>query len=280
MLTEKAIAAFLTSRKARNLSPKTLEYYRWCLSHIADHHQVPTTPVDLELILGLATGHLAPQSVQDLWRGLRVFYRWLGLRYQVPNPIERLNPYGQPDLMVPAPRVPPQLPRVLSTDQVSRLIDQGCQSRRDRAMVLIILDTGIRLSEVASIDKEQMSPDVLRVNGKRGVREVPITHQVLVDLLTLGTETSPWTTRNRDTLTRAGIEHAYKRIFARAKVNGAAQSLRHTFATQYLRRGGNLFNLQRILGHSDIKTTMVYVHLVNEDLIRDHQRVSPVLEWL
>ena len=153
MQSDKAIAAFLTNRQARNLRPKTLEYYGWCLSYLDLDRPLPIAPIEIELILREASMRLSPVSLHDLWRGLRTVFRWLESRYpcEAVNPFERASPYGRPTLLVQPPSVQPRIRQTLTCQQLHTLLTVGCISRRDRALVLIILDTGIRLSEVASI---------------------------------------------------------------------------------------------------------------------------------
>ena len=91
--------------------------------------------------------------------------------------------------------MPPTLPRVLTDQQVHKLLTVGCTSPRDRALVLVILDTGIRLGEVVSIVKDDMGVDTLQVAGKRRKRVVPITQEVRSLLMSLGDDRHPWTNR-------------------------------------------------------------------------------------
>jgi integrase/recombinase XerD len=68
-------------------------------------------------------------------------------------------------------------------------------------------------------------------------------------------------------------------MFADAGITGrktGPHTLRHTFGTMYVRSGGNLTALQKIMGHTDIKTTMIYVTLATSDVAADHARHSPV----
>ena len=66
----------------------------------------------------------------------------------------------------------------------------------------------------------------------------------------------------------------------RAEIKAGPHTLRHTFATEYLHRGGKLWALQRIPGHVEGRTTEIYLHLVGEDLVKDHREVLPVREWM
>jgi site-specific recombinase XerD len=84
----------------------------------------------------------------------------------------------------------------------------------------------------------------------------------------------------RAPLTYSGVMQAYKRILRRAGISGprsGPHTLRHTFATEFLRRGGSLPALQRILGHADVSTTQIYMHLLMGDLRREHSSASPAI---
>ena len=195
--------------------------------------------------------------------------------------MERINPYGQPMLLVYPPSIPPALPKTLNNQQLYKIFTAGCLCQEDRAFILLILDTGMRLGEVASIVKEDISDHTVQVSGKRGQREVPISQQVRAMLTDLGDDSHPWVSpRTSEPLTRAGVQWAYRRIFRRSGISGGAHRLRHTFATEYLRNRGSIVHLQRILGHTDIKTTQIYLDLLSSDLIEEHQRVSPAQPWL
>ena len=82
----------------------------------------------------------------------------------------------------------------------------------------------------------------------------------------------------RGPLTLDGVKRAYRRVFGQGGITGrklGAHTLRHTFATFYLRSGGGVRQLQGILGHESITTTMIYVHLAGSDIRLDHALHSP-----
>jgi site-specific recombinase XerD len=282
METTKAVAAFLTSRVAKNVTLKTRSNWRWALNHLGHLQELPTEPFEVELVLAEATGRLGTESMFTLYRRLKDFFEWTGTRYQVPNPFLRANPYGsKPQLLIQPPVRPELLPKILSPDQLRLLLHPGSRSPRDRLMVLLPLDTGLRLAEIATIDKANVSPDLLRVQGKgRQFRDVPLSREILHDLLYIGNSHNPWISKRTGApLTKDGVQLAYRRIFARSGVEGSVHHLRHTFATMYLRRGGNLESLRRILGHRSIKTTEIYLHLVTSDLVDSHRDTSPVHQF-
>jgi integrase/recombinase XerD len=158
--------------------------------------------------------------------------------------------------------------------------------RRLHALVATILDTGCRIDEVLSARVAAFDFDnlLLTIYGKgRKERRVPFSTELRKVLFRFGQFKE-----------RAGIEcdlmfpareggrwehrNALRSYYCLLKRLGLPRSgfhrLRHTFATQYLRNGGDVVRLSIILGHSEVSTTMKYLHLLTEDLQRPHQSLS------
>ena len=269
METGVAVAAYLAQAQARNLSPYTIEAYRWGLSHITAP-TLPDRPEEIEEILARAGRRLAPESLHDLWRYLGMFYRWANGRFGVTDPTAG----------VAAPLRPKLLPRCLSKGEVQALLD-SCETERERLLVLVPLDTGLRLAEVAAMRQAHLGEDTVSVLGKgKKMREVPLSRSLAGELQGIGDRRHIWTTAQGKPLSTSGIKTVYRRGFARAGLKGGAHRLRHTFATEYLRNGGDLYRLSRILGHSSVAVTQRYLSLVVEDLVDEHTRVSPALRYL
>lgn len=147
------------------------------------------------------------------------------------------------------------------------------------SVILYLLSMGlIRLGEVVSLTQQSLGLGNLRADGKTGQRQVPLSNHINRLLRSLGDGEFVWTGKN-GRLTRSGVQQAYRRLFARAGIKGrkvGPHTLRHTFGTMYCREGGNIRVLQEILGHSDLETTMIYVHLAGLDVAGDHASHSPV----
>jgi integrase/recombinase XerD len=157
--------------------------------------------------------------------------------------------------------------------------------------VLIFLDTGIRVSELADLTLENVNLDhmQLKVYGKGSKeRTVPIGVRVQRAIWKYLQQYRPdpasprfttlFLTKDGKPVTKGRIETQIKRYEERAGITGvrcSPHTFRHTFATSYLRNGGNVFSLQRILGHSSLETTMVYINLAQTDVQDAHRRYSP-----
>jgi integrase/recombinase XerD len=196
------------------------------------------------------------------------------------------------------PRKTRTLPRVLSREEVARLLSEprGADPRalRDRALLEVMYACGLRASEtigleLADVDLEER---VLCARGK-GSKErlVPIGSQAVAALrayyrsgrpalLGVGSETRLFINRRGTRLTRQGL---YKIVQGHARKVGLEEkmsphTLRHTFATHLLAGGCDLRSLQEMLGHADLATTQVYTHL-SADRLKDayfsaHPRAS------
>ena len=266
METLVATASFLGYCQYRGLRPKTLEFYRWGLRYLeADCRELPVHRRQIIPVLGQEG--LGLESKRCLERVFRRFFGWVTAEYGTVNPMLSLD------------RIPKRktLPRVLSQDEIDHVWG-SCEGDRDRAMVAVVLDTGIRLGEIAGMKKADLGYDHLRVADKIGERQVPMTPFVRDMLQVLGSNTYVWIGRRGQRMSYRGIQRSYQRILKGAGLTGAKLGphlLRHTFATEYCRRGGNLRVLQDIMGHEDIETTMVYVHLAGRQVAEDHARHSP-----
>lgn len=251
-------AAFARANRSRGLSPRTLEFYEWALAKLPSCDGGWPTSIELEQALGeLVVGS---ESRWDVWRAWRRFFGWAERRLGLPNPWLGLDP--------PVRRR--ALPRYLTWEQIRRLL-AAAPSRRDRAFMLLVLDTGLRLGEAARLQPGDVQLDVVRVLGKVGVRQLPCSPAVVRELL----PHLPWRA------TAHGLQLAVRRAARSAGLGPVGpHALRHSFAVHYVLRGGDVFSLQRILGHSSIETTRVYVELAGSDVAAQHRRFSPALALL
>ncbi len=196
------------------------------------------------------------------------------------------------------PRKPQRLPRVLSRDEVARLLEQpqgaGALALRDRALLELMYACGLRASEAVGIELRDVDLEegMLCARGK-GSKEriVPVGRQAVAalraylrsgrgELLGELAEQRLFVNRRGGPLTRQGL---YKIVQGHARRAGLEErmsphTLRHSFATHLLAGGCDLRSLQEMLGHADLATTQVYTHL-SADRLKDayfsaHPRAS------
>ena len=273
----------------RGLSRNTLEAYRSDLlqfGEFLDRRELTVMEVchgDLAAFLSeLAAGvderpPVAAATLQRKTATLRSFYRHLRRE----NAIDH-----DPTADLRGPRKSQRLPRVLTREEVARLLSEpkGTEpgALRDRALLEVMYACGLRASEAIGLQVDDVDLDegMLRARGK-GSKErlVPIGRQAVVALrayeqrgrpalVGYRTEVRLFVNRRGGGLTRQGL---YKIVQGHARGAGLEQkmsphTLRHSFATHLLAGGCDLRSLQEMLGHADLATTQVYTHLSAERL--------------
>lgn len=220
-----------------------------------------------EQVIGFLSASPTPRTRNTYLSALRAFYRFAR---------EKRHRRGDPTKELRRVKEPRALPRPLPTKQPRRLLF-GAQRVGPRAYVIvsILLYTGLRRSEAAWLNWADVSIEAMqiRVMGK-GSKEriVPISSRLLPVLVGWRSASSTgWLFPSSQDSSRPigvmGLWTEVKEAAAEAKLRGVTpHRLRHTFATEYLRRGGNIRELQQILGHASLASTQVYTLIITDDL--------------
>jgi len=284
-------SAFEVYCRAKGLSPKTIKAYAHAIQKLRTYlrnGKPPSLPTTVQLrsfLVALSESGLSPASVAIHARSLRAFFNFL----TADGMVDRSPMDG-----VPMPRTPSRFPEIITKEQARRLLRAALRNswtgKRNAAMLTMFLDTGMRLSELIGLNLEDVDLRTLTIRIRSGKgdkeRHVYIGRALLrsirrwLDVRGFHEEGTPFfLTKAGSRLGLRNVERIVERIAERAGLNGVRITphiLRHTFATHYIQNGGDPFSLQRILGHSDIKTTMIYVNLAGVGLQEAHAKASPV----
>lgn len=214
-----------------------------------------------------------------------------------------LDPRANPLAHMPKLKAKPRkLPTVLVEEEVERLLESPptdiVLGLRDRAILTLLYGTGIRASECATLNEEDvdLSGNEIRVTGKGGHQRViplnPKVAEVLATYRQARGEVRPRSTffrsRRGKSMSRGAIYERVRKYARRARIskNVSPHTLRHTFATHFLKtEDSNIVKLRDLLGHRWISSTQIYVHLTDEDLraaVAKHpvQRLAPTVASL
>ncbi|HEX8236057.1 MAG TPA: tyrosine-type recombinase/integrase [Abditibacteriaceae bacterium] len=225
-------------------------------------------------------------TVLDYFRVLRTFFGWLVKEGVLEvSPVSRIAP--------PVARSNQIQP--FTSEQVGLLLQAARKSlhpRRDEAILLFLLDTGVRATELCELKMSQLDLDGRRctVRGKGnktrtvylGRRTVKAVWNYLKEDPREDDEpvfVSDRGTRAGDPLTRSGLLQLIRRLGRAAGIQSARCSphtFRHTFAVDLLRSGAHIFALQQLLGHTSLHMTNRYVALAQADIENQHRLHSPV----
>jgi integrase/recombinase XerD len=230
---------------------------------------------------------LSAHSVQGYARTMKAFWSWLVAEGVIErNVMSRLK----------LPKVPRRVMPTFSGDELRRML--GLLDRktalgfRDYVVLLVLLDTGIRLSELVMLETRSIDfgQSCFPVKGKGGKeRLVPFGTEVRRALRRyvgsyrqepLHRETREVFLSARGLPLRArAVQSMISRLGERAGIVGtrcSPHTFRHTFARRYLMCGGDVFSLQRILGHTSLEVVKLYVNLGTGDIAEQHRQFSPV----
>ncbi len=286
------LARYLESIEVeRGLSPNTVAAYRADLRRLAaDLATRGSTLIAADSrtlaahARGLRLAGSSPRSVSRALSAIRRFYSYLVVTG------ERSD---DPSTELEGPRLPRQLPKVLREDQVQALLEAPDPSTplgaRDRTLLEVLYATGMRASELASIDLAQLNLDggFLIAYGK-GSKEriVPVGESAEDWLREYLRATRPLLIRGRHQrvfvnargagLTRQGLWGIVRGHGRHAGIVGLSPHvLRHSFATHLLEHGADLRAVQMMLGHADITTTQIYTHIHQQRLRALYDRFHP-----
>jgi len=269
MRTELALREFLASRIAANLSPATISWYKDRLLPFAKScPTLPRRPEPVECFLAEVQG--SPETKYDVYRALKTFFKFMSSRRRLPNPMD----------IVQSPRRPKTLMPTLEIGELMRLL-HSVESPRDRAIITLLVDTGVRASEVCSLLKHNIKQETVVVCGKTGWREVPISDEarrLLLQIAAISPDDHVFH-GHKGPITRHLIYAIVRRAMERAGIKGpkmGSHRIRHGFGKNFLVQGGDLRSLQEIMGHADIETTQKYATLNLTDIIKKHQKFSPL----
>lgn len=271
-----------------NYSKNTINSYENDLNKFEEYYKskdlLKITSKDIEKYIQTLSD-LAPTTVSHNISSLKTFYSYFLKQGRISN-----NPTDG----IKSPKLGIHLPTYLTIDEVNKLLDievTDAFSSRNKAILELMYATGLRISEVISLEFKNIDYDecIIRVMGK-GSKEriVPINDYAIKYLKEYIDNYRPELVKNEINnyiflnnhgrmLTRQGIFKMIKNYAALKNIKKTIgpHTLRHTFATHLLENGADLRVIQELLGHSDISTTQIYTHLTKEALHNEYKKYFP-----
>ncbi|WP_258359192.1 site-specific tyrosine recombinase XerD [Moorella sulfitireducens (nom. illeg.)] len=278
----------------RGLAENTLASYNSDLQQFLQYLENSRVKSVREVNHGLLVAYLmkmqregrSPATISQHLAALKSFYHFL-LR-------ERLVE-SDPTVNLESPRQVKKLPRVLTVEEIERLLSQPRPDTpaglRDKAMLELLYATGLRVSELVALNVDQVNleGEFVRCLGKGSRERVVPMGQVACfhvrtylengrgKLIKRKTETALFVNQHGRRLSRQGcwkILKGYAKA-ANLKKEITPHTLRHSFATHLLENGADLRSVQELLGHADIGTTQIYTHLTRKKIREIYDRTHP-----
>ncbi len=292
--------------KRRNMSEHTISDYTITFRrfgiYIKNGEVERITAKQVNAFLGFIADEyeLSAKTIQNAWIALSSFWSWahedLALPHVVRNGVD-----------MPAAKSPPPLP--YSEDEVRAML-KACESMnawspktgvhvegtrqtklRDIAIMLLLLDTGMRVGELCALKLGDYDRKQARLVIRHGKGDKPrvvymgqSAQRAIWRYLTERSDTTAsvplFVTREGKRMNKDSVRLMIARAGERAGVDGAGcHRFRHTFAINFLRNGGNVLALQDLLGHSSMEMVRRYARLAEVDLAQAQKRASPADNW-
>ena len=317
----KSIDGFLNYKLAEGLTQRSVSSYEWILrkwvEQRGDHLLTEVTSDDVRNYLAwLRTDYqphrfngkthpLSAKTLRNIWITFSAFFGWAHTEFQLADPMDD----------VPAPRFQKTPVEPFTKEEVDKLLKACLYSReaktvtrrafvmrpaqavRNQTIMLVLLDTGLRASELCALTIGDVDLKTGKVQVKHGLEGGAKGGKGRVVFLGKATRRAVWrylTGREDGEDQKAplflnrGLRpfHAdtlrilVTRIGRRAGVKDAhPHKFRHTFALTYLRSGGDVFTLQALLGHSTLDMVRHYARIAEVDVEEAHRKASPVDNW-
>ncbi|KXG73767.1 Tyrosine recombinase XerC [Fervidicola ferrireducens] len=277
---------FLLARQADGLSRRTLEDYRW---HVGKFLESSGDLSDYEAIRK-AVLHYFSRLCSPGYRNiklkyLRAFFNWCVQEGYLPaNPTAGLKK-AKEDI---------ESARHVTLEELKKILQQPDKGTytglRDYCLILVQIDTGARPGELLQVRVSDLSlesreirirPEVAKTRVGRTLAISPHTAQALAKFLKLrpswwDNDVPLFASENGRVLNTASWSRRLAKYCKKAGIKVTPYGLRHTFAIEFLKAGGDPFSLQRILGHTDLTMTRRYVRLSQDDIKEVHEKASPV----
>lgn len=307
MLIGNALAGFILDRETRNCSEKTAMWYRSRLSGLLDFlkeqgvttleeitvHHLRAFIVHLQKAPSLERHPYRPteskpitaQTLRGYVRAFKAFFNWCYVEELLPK---------DPSARVSMPKAPEYIIPTFKPEHLAAMFD-ACDVKtelgfRDYTILLVLLDTGIRLGELVGLKTTDVHDTYLTVFGKgskqREVGVGPSTATALWKYIHKfrkprdEDEMSVFIGRMGEQLQEYGVYEVFRGLKVRAGIEGircSPHTLRHTMARMWLENGGEVFKLSRVLGHTTVNITQMYLKDYQSRQAREDQILySPV----
>jgi site-specific recombinase XerD len=306
------VKGYVLTHQTEGSSPHTVEYFRGTLNRFLWYTSQAGWPDDARVLtqwhirefLGYVASEVgrwgrngngsessarkaSPRTVHHYYSVLRSFFNWTVKEGFLPQSPVAVVKVAKPKERVIRPYSVEQIKKMLDVCDYDYGHNAKLLGSRNKALVLVLLDSGLRVSELANIRLQDMDTERgwVKVMGKgskeRVIRVGKVAQKALWRYLMFRGDSNwglLWLTEEGRPLRVAGIQSSIDRLKRRAGINeeGCVHRFRHTFALSFLREDHNPFNLQYLLGHNSLEMVKRYTATLGmEDALKAHEKASP-----
>ena len=284
LTVEKMINGFLLDCSARRLSIHTISDYKNTMRIFSsfvggDKPITAITRFDMRAFFAKQT--VSNKTVKNYFGALSVFFKFaIGENIIDENPLVGIK-LPKPENRAIEPVSELDIRKLLKTIES----DKSIHKNRNRAIIYLLLDTGLRVSELCGIKRDSLNIDerTVKVMGKNSKERIVAFSQTTAKHVWKHLSTTDcindhlFNSNAGRTIHRDNVSAMLYYWCDKAKIKRfSPHKLRHTYAISFLRNGGNIYALQYSLGHTSLEMTKKYLAISDVDIIEAHKLASPV----
>ncbi len=262
----------LAQKKSRN----TVREYKSLVKNFLEFEKKDPTNISIEDIENyreylVIEKHASKQTIYLTMKALQSFFKFLNR-----NDLSK----------IPAPKRSKKLPVYLNSLEMNRLIEASSKNKRDHAIIVLLAYSGMRVSELCSLDVEDIDfiEGIVRIRSGKGDKDriVVVDRRAIETLKDYLHDEKRYNgplflTQKNSRITPVHVERLIRKYSKLAGISKhvTPHVIRHTFATTLLKNGADIRFIQQLLGHSSISTTEIYTH-VDENMLREiYEKTKP-----
>lgn len=285
---QKCKAENLSQKTIRNYGDLLMSFYKYVKKYDIDNIE-EVKPHDIINYMEYSLSRYSDITAKNRYTAVKAFYNFLIKEEYISfSPVSKIK----------KPKVGKKIIYSFTDEEVKEILSHydtnDFIALRNHMIMVILFSTGVRISELLTISiyDIDLNENFILITGKGNKqRMIPISNLLNKKLVTYLRRRQEYvkTTKynsynliiNKDggALTKSGINTIFRKLKASKKkwsTRVSPHTFRHTFAKKFLMNGGNLFSLQKILGHEDISITRIYVDLDDTDILNQNNRYNPL----
>jgi integrase/recombinase XerD len=303
LLIKFAIKDFLDDRKFSNLSKQSIssyentlnDFHSFCIQREVTNIEDVTANITKSYLMSCQEKGNKPASINHKLRNLKVFYKYCcneEILSEKQNPTTKLN-YQKEELKIIC-YTDYHITQMLNYYSRLHRRDKTYFAYRDYVIIITLLGTGIRLGELCNVtwnDVDMINSKITVIGKKRIQRTIPLVDKLKKELLELRyfkenyfkieeRDNHVFTNIENKKLTENAVQNVFKRlkeIMNFKDVRLSCHTFRHTFAKNWIMSGGDIFSLQKILGHAKLEMTKRYADLFMSAIQEQNDKFNPLI---
>jgi integrase/recombinase XerC len=257
--------------RVRGYSEATVETYELPLRQMLEHHRLKREGASWVLDIMPLRRHIAsntPRTVAKKLSAIRSFVRYLQDQRDLPILLE-----GDESV-----KVPRTLPKPIEERYIWEVMEAADPT--ERLILALLYGMGLRISELASLRREQIDREWIQIHGKGGkTRQLPLPPAVrplLEQYLALHPTGIYLFEKGKAPLSASQLRYRVQKLFRSRGIKATPHQLRHSFATHLLDHGARISDVSELLGHASMATTQIYTQLGNSRKLQEYMKAHPL----